>query len=186
MELGFGSVKIQSLICVQNWAVCGVFLLYFPQLCYNLSYLCFRHNLRQIPPCLSSSTQTHTDMASPEESGATFLPGKSPRGLWALQQATQGYLKTHSPVPSSPSSLSPSAVMECFWKLPFSQPVIFLFPPLIPLYKPRLYKSIYVSPPPGKNWGTLKRVHQLLSHWFHPTISEYWSSLWWQKSLSKI
>lgn len=119
---GFGSVKIQNLICLQNWAVCGALLVYFPQLCYHLSHVCFRHNLRQTAACLSCSTQTHIDTASAEESRATFLDAKSSRGLWALQQSIWGYLKT------TPSFLRPSAVMEYFWKLGFSQPAVFLLP----------------------------------------------------------
>lgn len=173
---GFGSVKIQNLICLQNWAVCGALLDYFPQLCYHLSHVCFRHNLRQTAPCLSCSTQTHIDTASAEESRATFLDAKSSRGLWALQQSIRGYLKTIL------SFLPHSAVMEYFWKLGFSQPVVFLLPLS---FISQVLTNQYVSQSPGRNSETLKRVHWLLSHRFHSTISEYWFSLWWQKSLSK-
>lgn len=94
-------------------AVCGALLFYFPQLCHRLLHICFRHNLRKTPACLSCSTQTHTDMASPEGSGGIFLAAKSHGGL--LRSAAMGVSQNRQSCPI-PSFLPPSAVMECFLK----------------------------------------------------------------------
>lgn len=104
---GFESTKIQSLICVQNSAVYGALLVYFPWFWYHLPQIHFRHSLKQTPAYLSCSPQMHTG------SGAIW-----PRLKWGnlfgchISQRTPSsaaiyvvVLQIHSPIPFLPPSL---------------------------------------------------------------------------------